>query len=169
MPVWHTCAQVLALSHTHIWEALSLWNPCLTVKSWRNSTPTLHWLFPAVEISMRLGVCVQARVGKGDTSSHPCEETWNQLMRRIGLTHTRTHASISSDMGHHDQWPMLFCKALSSKSHWIKASAKCINVNVSFLVQSGTFPQSMLTTKIKWVIDLFNDILKMDEFTLPHR
>ena len=28
----------------------------------------------------------------------------------------------------YDQWPMLFCKALSWTSLWIKASAKCVNV-----------------------------------------
>ena len=34
----------------------------------------------------------------------------------------------------YDQWPMHFCKALSWKSVWIKASAKWINVNVSLAV-----------------------------------
>ena len=38
------------------------------------------------------------------------------------------------------KWLMLFCKALSWKSLWIKSSAKCINVNVNEMSISITFP-----------------------------
>ena len=41
------------------------------------------------------------------------------------------------------QWAMHFCKALSWKSLWIKASAKCINVNVSLSL-------SLLFTSLTW-------------------
>ena len=58
---------------------------------------------------------------------------------------------------------MLFCKALSWKSHWIKASAKCINVNVI-----GT-KQSVRLLEMCDVIGIFIDGFCVDQLERRYR